>query len=116
MTLSVPPGPLYAGGVEDTTLNCSAMLDLDVVDTQQQIFYTFTWRDRSGVEIVSGDRITISQSSSTTPSSSLTLSPLSIRDTNFTCAVRVTVSQDALTESDLGMATVILNVQGKPYQ
>ena len=113
VSLLVPPGPLYAGGAEDTTLTCSAMLNLTVVDTTRDILYTFTWLDRDGVEIVSGERININQSSSTTASSSLTLSPLNTMDTNFTCTVRVSVSQNVLIRSDFAVASTLADVQGK---
>ena len=114
LSLNVTPhGPLLAGGAEDITLTCYALLDLTVVDTQQDILYSFTWRDRAGVEIVSGDRITISQSSSTTAFSSLTLSPLTTIDTNFTCAVGASVAQNVLLPSDLAMASISLDVGGE---
>ena len=108
-------GPLLAGGAEDITLTCSAILDLTVVNPQlvRDILYSFTWRDRAGVEIVSGDRITISQSSSTTAFSSLTLSPLTTMDTNFTCTVAVSVPANVLLPSDLAMASISLDVEGE---
>ena len=108
-----PHGPLLVGGAEDITLTCSALLDLTVVDTQRDILYSFTWRDRAGVEIVSGDRITISQSSSTTAFSSLTLSPLTTMDTNFTCTVEVSVPANTLLPSDLAMASISLDIGGE---
>ena len=107
-----PTGHLLAGGAEDITLTCSALLDLTVVDTQQDILYSFTWRDRAGVEIVSGDRIVISQSSSTT-AFSLTLSPLTTMDTNFTCTVLVSVPLNTLLPSDSAMASISLDVEGE---
>ena len=105
-------GPLIAGGV-NITLTCSALLDLTVVDTEG-ILYSFTWRDRAGVEIVSGDRITISQFNTTTAFSSLTLSPLTTMDTNFTCAVEASVVQNnTLLPSDSAMTSISLDVEGE---
>ena len=107
-------GPLIAGSAENITLRCSALLDLTVVDTQQNILYSFTWRDRADVEIVSGDRTIISQSSSTTAFSSLTLPPLNTMDTNFTCAVEASVAQNnTLLPSDSAMASISLDVEGE---
>ena len=105
-------GPLIAGGAEDVTLTCSALLDLTVVDTQQDILYSFTWQDRAGVEIMSGDRVIISQSSSTSTLSSLSLSPLMNMDTDFTCTVAVSHPFNTLLPSDFAMASLTLEAEG----
>ena len=109
---TVSPAPYYAGSVGDITLTCSTSVDMNVVDNSPTLLYAFTWLDSAGVEIVSGGRISITQTSPTSPSSSLTLSPLNIRDTNFTCIVAVTASLNVLDPSDLGSSSISLDVQG----
>ena len=106
-----PDSPLVAGGVENTTLTCTAMVDRAVVN-RWTIEYTFTWRDRDNITIVSGGRTIISTPTgpSLSQSSTLTLSPLSTADTNFTCAVVVTVQEDTLFPSDPGMATTVVSI------
>ena len=107
---TMPAPPLFAGGAEDTIVTCIAMFDLDVVNTEMDLFYEFTWLDRSNVEVVASDRISVSQSHNT---SFLTLSPLSTEDTNFTCQVSVTVSQNVLTPGDEARSTATLDIQGE---
>ena len=100
-----PGGPLYAGGLDDVTLTCSASLNMDAIDRgDEDILYIFTWMERGGGTIVSGGRIIISTTTSPTTStiSSLTLSPLSTTDTNFTCTVRATEAQARLETSEQG--------------
>ena len=114
VSLSVPPGPLVAGGVEDILLTCSAMVNSTVVDVDvQNIRYVFTWQDSNGQDIVSGDRTIITSSSSSPSSSSLTLSPLSTTDTNFTCAVIVSEVQNKVFPSEPGSAVTSVNVVGE---
>ena len=116
VSLSVPPGPLVAGGVEDILLTCSAMVNSTVVDVDvQDIRYVFTWQDSNGQDIVSGDR-TIITSPPSSSSSNLTLSPLSTTDTNFTCAVIVSEVQNKVLASKPGSAVTSVNVVGEfPY-
>ena len=115
VSLSVPPGPLVAGGMEDILLTCSAMVNSTVVDVDvQDIRYVFTWQDSNGQDIVSGDRTIITSSpSSSSSSSSLTLSPLSTTDTNFTCAVNVSEVQNKVLASEPGSAVTSVNVVGE---
>ena len=100
MSITVPPGPLFAWEVE--TLTCTATLDLSIVDSGN-ILYSFTWRDREGNTVVSGSRTIITQTSS---SSSLTLSPLNIMDTNFTCTVIAMESMNRFVSSAEGVSTI----------
>ncbi len=111
VTLSLAPdSPLVAGGVENTTLTCTAMVDEAVVNGVV-IEYAFTWRDRDSNTIVSGGRTILSTTApSPSQSSTLTLSPLSTADTSFTCAVVVTVMEDTLVPSAPGEASTAVNV------
>ena len=114
VSLSVPPGPLVAGGVEDILLTCSAMVNSTVVDVDvQDNRYVFTWQDSNGQDMVSGDRTIITSSPSSFSSSSLTLSPLSTTDTNFTCAVIVSEVQNKVVASEPGSAVTSVNVVGE---
>ena len=102
-----------AGRERDVTLNCSARLNLTVL-TRGRIGYDFQWEDgNNGTVVETGERTTITTAPSI-PSvisySVLTLSPLSIVDTNFTCTVMVMEMQGALRDSDLGAANLLLNV------
>ena len=114
VSLSVPSGPLVAGGVEDILLTCSAMVNSTVVDLDvQDIHYVFTWQDRNGQDIVSGDRTIISFLPPFVSSSSLTLSPLNITDTNFTCIVTVSEFQNRVIASEPGSAVTSVDVVGE---
>ncbi len=103
--------------MNDVALTCSASLKMDLIDRgDEDILYTFTWMEREGGTIVSGgERITITTTTSPTTSttSSLTLSPLSTTDTNFTCTVRATEAQNRIVASEIGRKTVQVNVQGE---
>ena len=107
MSITVPPGPLFAGEVE--TLNCTATLNLTIEDSGD-ILYSFTWRDREGNTVVSGSRTIITQTSS---SSSLTLSSLNTMDTNFTCTVRAIESMNRLVSSAEGDDSITINVHSE---
>ena len=106
VSITVPPGPLFAGEVE--TLTCTATLDLSIVDFGD-ILYSFTWRDREGNTVVSGSRTIITQTSS----SSLTLSSLNTMDTNFTCTVRAMESMNRLVSSAEGNDSITINVHSE---
>ena len=106
MSITVPPGPLFAGEVE--ALTCTATLNLTLVDSGD-IFYSFTWRDREGNTVVSGSRTIITQTSS----SSLTLSPLNTTDTNFTCTVIAMDSMNRLVSSAEGNDSITINVHSE---
>ncbi len=111
VTLSLAPDPsLVAGGVGDTVLTCTAMVDRAVVN-RGTLEYAFTWRDIDSNTIVSGGRTIVSTTApSPSQSSNLTLSPLSTADTSFTCAVVVTVTEDTLVPSEPGVTSTAVNV------
>ena len=113
VSTTVPSGPLFAGGVDNVTLTCSAMLGAGV-DNPAVIRYSYIWLDREGREIMSGGRTIITPTSpSTSSSSTLTLSPLSITDTNFTCRVTLSDSRNLLRPSDPGEQRTDVNVLSK---
>ena len=110
---SDPSASLVAGGLQDTILNCSAMLDRFVNSGILQ--YTFAWQDKDGDAIVSDSRTIISPASSPslTPYSTLSLSPLSTEDTNFTCTVAVSETQARLEASEQARNSLSLNVSSE---
>ena len=110
VSTTVPSGPLFAGGVDNVILTCSAMLGAGV-DNPAVIRYNYTWLDREGREIVSGGRTIITPTSPST--STLTLSPLSTTDTNFTCRVTLSDSRNLLRPSDPGEQRTDVNVLSK---
>ena len=109
MSITVPPGSLFAGEVE--ALTCTATLDLTIVDFGD-ILYSFTWRDREGNTVVSGSHTNITQTSSSS-SSSLTLSPLNTTYTNFTCTVIAMESMNRLVSSAEGNDSITINVHSE---
>ena len=108
------PDPLFAGGVGEVTLTCSAMVDRTLVDVGD-IAYDFTWQDRNGDTLLAGGRLTITNTSpsSSSSSSSLTLSTLSTTDTSFTCTVTASDAQNRFTDSEAASEVRTVNVQGK---
>ncbi len=111
VTLSlVPNAPLLAGGLEDTILTCTTMVDEAVVNIGT-LLYAFVWQDRNNSTLLSGRRTIISTTApSPSQSSILTLSPLSTADTSFTCAVVVTVMENTLDASEPGVKSTEVNV------
>ena len=80
MILAVASDSLFvAGGVDDVILICLASVDF-CVD------FSFTWYNSEGEVILSSSRTIIS---SINNMSTLTLSPLSVNDSNITCCVTV---------------------------
>ena len=106
----VSSGPLVAGGVDNVIVTCSATVDSTVVDLGT-LGYSMTWLNRQGDEISSDSRTTIVSSTSSS-SSTLTLSPLSTDDTNFTCVVVVSELFNRLAPSAEGTGSTIIDVQG----
>ena len=113
MSVSVTSDRLVAGGVDDVTLTCSASVNSLLVHFDT-LGYTMTWRDRYGGVISSGSRATIVFSTSSN-SSTLTLSPLSTDDTNFTCVVVVSEMQNRLAPSAEGTGSTNVDVQGNSF-
>ena len=111
LSLSVLSDSLVAGGVEDVTLTCIASLDLNVVDNGD-LEFSFSWRDRENMIKVAGGRISIN-SSPTSNSAMLTLSPLGTADTNISCTVIVAERQDQLEASPPGSKSTTIDIQSK---
>ncbi len=99
------------GRVDDVTLECSAIINQDIVDTGE-LRYSFIWIYRDGSEVRNSSR-TIITSFSTSNSSTLTLSPLSSLDTLFKCNVTVSESQNLLQRSNAGTTLIFINSQCK---
>ena len=110
VSVSVSSGPLIAGGVNDVVVTCSATVNNTVVDFGT-LGYTVTWLNRQGDEI-STDSRTAFVSSISSSSSTLTISPLSTEDTNFTCVVVVSEMQNILTPSTAGTGSTTIDIQG----
>ena len=101
---------LIAGGVDDVTLTCSASVDRGVVDFGDLV-YSFTWNNSEGEVIMSSSSATII--SSINNMSTLTLSPLSVDDSNITCSVVVAERLGRLDSSATGYRCIKVNVQRK---
>ena len=95
VVVSVTSGSLVAGGVEDVKITCTATVNYSVVDSADLV-YSYTWRNRYDQLIKNNNRTKIK---SVNNISTLTLSPLSTRDTYFSCTINVSVlnSTDILT-------------------
>ena len=87
---------IIAGGVDDISVNCTASVDSSLVDFGD-LEFNFTWLNRDLIEMITDDRIIIT---SDEDQSTLTLSPPSIEDTNFTCSVTVSESLGRLLPSE----------------
>ena len=94
VVVSVTSGSLVAGGVEDVNITCTATVNYSVVDSADLV-YSYTWRNHDQL-IKNNDRAKIK---SVNNISTLTLSPLSTRYTQFSCTTNVSVlnSTDILT-------------------
>ena len=95
VVVSVTSGSLVAGGVEDVNITCTATVNYSVVDSVDLV-YSYTWRSRYDHLIDNSKRTKIK---SVNNISTLTLSPLSTKDTHFSCTTNVSVlnSTDILT-------------------
>ena len=100
---------LIAGGIDDVTLTCSASVDRGVVDFGDLV-YSFTWNNSEGEVVMSSSRTIIS---SINNMSTLTLSPLSVDDSNITCSVVVAERLGRLDSSAAGYRCIKVNVQRK---
>ena len=98
---------LIAGGVDDVTFICSASVDRSIVDFIY-LFYSFTWYNSEGEVITSSNRTIISSINNV---STLTLSPLSVDDSNITCSVVVVERLGTLAYSIAGYHNTLINVQ-----
>ncbi len=91
------------------------MLNLDVL-TRGMIRYVFKWEDGDNSTIMSQRRTTIIPNPSIPsplPYSTLTLSPLSTADINFTCTAMVIETNSALQDSEPAMSSILVNVTGE---
>ena len=111
LSLSVLSDSLVAGGVGEVTLTCIASLDLNVVD-RGDLEFSFSWRDRDNIIMVAGGRISIN-SSPTSNSAMLTLSPLGTIDTNISCTVIVAERQVQLETSIPVSKSTTIDIQSK---
>ena len=100
---------LIAGGVDDVTLTCSASVDRGVVDFGDLV-YSFSWYNSEGEVIMSSSRTIIS---SINNMSTLTLSLLSVDDSNINCSVVVAERLGRLDSSAVGYRCIKVNVQRK---
>lgn len=109
VTLSLTPdSTLVAGGMGNTTLLCSVRGQAADVGTT---IFTFTWQDRNENLIVSEERITVYPAApSTTPFSTLTFSPLSTADTDFSCTVALMEAQNTSETFEPVTVSFTLNV------
>ena len=111
VVVSVTSGSLVAGGVEDVNITCTATVNYSVVDSADLV-YSYTWRSRNDQLIKNNNRAKIK---SVNNISTLTLSPLSTRDTYFSCTTNVSVlnSTDILTSDSSTHPTLLLvNITG----
>ena len=88
-----------------------ASVNRDVVDSGD-LRYAFTWMDRDGSILMNSNR-TVITSADTSSSSTLSLSPLSSRDTMFSCSVVVSESQNILQSSNAGIDSISVSPQSK---
>ena len=109
VSLTIPSdSPLIVGGVDDVTLTCSASVDRGVVDFGDLV-YSFTWYNSEEV-VMSSSRTIIS---SINNMSILTLSPLSVDDSNITCSVVMAERLGRLGSSAAGHWYTFVNVRSK---
>ena len=108
MVVLVTSGSLVAGGVEDVSITCTATVNYSVVDSAELV-YSYTWRNSLGQLITNDNRTKIKSIGDV---STLTLSPLSTLDTNFSCRVIVSEKLGRL-HTSCGDQFVSLNIRGK---
>ena len=99
--------PLIAGAVDDVLVNCSAAVDCHAADIIGDLVYT--WYNSKGKAIVSSNRTIISYNNNM---STLTLSPLSIDDSNVTCCVVGSERQDTPNSNDSSCVLMIFIIKG----
>ena len=108
VVMSVTSGSLVAGGVEDVNITCTATVNYSVVDSADLV-YSYTWRNHDQL-IKNNNRAKIK---SVNNISTLTLSPLSTKDTYFSCTTNVSVlnSADILTsDGSTHPALLLVNI------
>ena len=111
VAVTVTSGSLVAGGVEDVNITCTATVNYSVVDSADLV-YSYTWRNVHDQLINNNKRTKIK---SVNNMSTLTLSPLSVRDTHFSCTTNVSAlnSTDILTsDGSTHHALLLDNITG----
>ena len=108
VVVSVTSGSLVVGGVEDVNITCTATVNYSVVDSADLV-YSFTWRSSYDQLIKNNNKRT--KITSVNNISTLTLSPLSTRDTYFSCTPNVSVlnSTDILTSDSSTHPALLLD-------
>ena len=100
---------VLAGGIDNVTVKCNATVDSSLVDFGD-LEFNFFWRNRNGMEIIHDIRIIIT---SEKDQSTLTLSPPSTQDTNFTCSVTVSERLGRLLPSEEESRYISILVRSK---
>ena len=112
VVVSVTSGSLVAGGVEDVNITCTATVNYSVVDSADLV-YSFTWRNLHDQLIKNNNKRT--KIKSVNNISTLTLFPLSTRDTHFSCTTNVSALNrtDILTsDGSTHLALLLGNITG----
>lgn len=113
--ITVPPGPLYAG-TSSFTLICTTFLNSATDNRVSLEDMKIMWFS-ADTELSNSDaQVTVAPITGSQPmfNSNLTLSPLSIVDTSFTCRANVMSPSgvNLITGSEIGEQTVTISVQG----
>ena len=100
---------VLAGRADNFIVNCTASVDSSLVDCGD-LEFNFNWRKRDGMETINDDRVIIASDEN---QSTLTLSPPSTEDTNFTCSVTVSERLGRLLPSEEKSLYISILVQSK---
>ena len=100
---------VLAGRADNFIVNYTASVDSSLVDSGD-LEFNFNWRKRDGMETINDDRIIIASDEN---QSTLTLSPPSSGDTNFTCSVTVSERLGRLLPSEEKSLYISILVQSK---
>ena len=105
-------GSLVAGGVEDVNITCTATVNYSVVDSADLV-YSYTWRNSLGQLITDNNRIIIKSFHNNI--SIISLFPLSVMDTIFSCTAVVYASNitDMFPSDGVTQHAVIGHILGK---
>ena len=109
VTLSLHPGPVATCGTDNVSIICSANVDMEIVNFGS-LGYNYTWVDELDTVVMTSKR-TVVRSPINSNYSTLTLSPVSVEDTNFMCTVSVYERMNMLTTSAPGNGSIKINVQ-----
>ena len=113
--ITIPLGPLYAG-TSSFTLICTTFLN-SAIDSRVSLEDMKIMWFSADTELSNSDaQVTVAPITGSQPmfNSNLTLSPLSIVDTRFTCRANVMSPSgvNLITGSEIGEQTVTISVQG----